>query len=265
MSKLSKAQAELADSRAEARRQADMLRVTQTSLEECRAMLAQLREEKTALLLRVGRPSDSAYSDAALTSSTALARLSSKTSDELQAQLQQAKYEVQSVREGIDDAKRRLSVGGGDGSSTAIARRASPTKPTPSTMLRVENGTVKIGDGVASIQPGLFGPGSTIFHSDTGATVQITKRDGQDGLRLDVVPAPGRAPSFIAGTPGTVPALTTPGIRPITPKQPDTDDSSSVGATSTRSGFSPSPGAQRLQERLKRVQETFAQLRSTAV
>lgn len=42
MTKLAKATADMVEAKAEARRQGDLYRVTQTSLEECRALLAQV-------------------------------------------------------------------------------------------------------------------------------------------------------------------------------------------------------------------------------
>jgi hypothetical protein len=73
-------------------------------------------------------------------------------------------------------------------------------------------------------------------------------------VRVDVVP------------PKSTGVLSTPTQRPITPAGyvDSGDDTSSVGGVSTRSGTTPSPGATRLQERLRKVQETFAQLRAQA-
>lgn len=178
VAKLAKAQTELAEAKSEVRRQADLCRVTQTSLEECRMLLAQTREEKSALLARVGEP---------LTFSTRLGSF-------------------------------RGTAGLPDVSSFALTK-FSPTRDAS----RAEP---------ADLQP----------------APRLT-----EPVRVDVA------------HPKTI-VVSTPSQRPITPSGyvDSGDDTSSVGGVSTRSGTTPSPGAARLQERLRKVQETFAQLRAQA-
>ena len=190
--------------------------------------MAQLREEKTSLLGRMSRLGDVPPASATRYQPT------SRTHDELQQQLRVANEEVHHMREEVDDTKQRL---------VSMSRRVSPPR---SSLIRLEGGDVRVGEALASVGPGSTGPGSTLYKSDTGTTVQVTRREGKDAsVRVDVIPAP---------------APYTPAMRTYT-SGPDTDDASSVGGYSSRSGSSPSPGAARLQERLRRVQETFAQLR----
>jgi hypothetical protein len=250
---------------------------TQSSLDEARAVLASLREEKLELATRVGRAEASAHarhldSEAVEAERAAmqqeLLRLQ-RANDSLSAQLQLSEAEVERLRSKAASAAvaadvahyRRSASAGGSGpvvtSSVATPSHAAPSPAAASgsrtdagvpTMLRIERGDVIYGDGVQSVVRGK--DGSTTLRSHAGAEVHLS---GGDSVRVDVKPAP-----YVAGDDwGASPRYA--GV-------------SAVGNVSTRSARStpgeqrsPSPGVSRLQDRLRRVQATFAQLREGSV
>ncbi len=281
---LSAAAGEAAEARAS-------LRSTQAALEECRALLAAAREEKVALSGRLGRLEAAAHSyqhdaEAVLAEKQELQRDLARvirSNDALSAQLDAAGAEVERLRARAAAAAVAADVaasmqrrgggggggdsintpsyhdassaprlgggggGGGGGAGGSVSSGFGGGSGGGTTLLRIERGDVVIGDGVQSITRGE--DGSTTLRSAEGAEVHVS---ASEPVRVDVKPAPYLGGDDWGASPRRGLGLGAGGL---------------LSARSHRSGSearSPSPGVSRLQERLKRVQATFAQLRDSA-
>ena len=294
--KLAVTTADLNDTRSELRVSNELHRTAQSSLDEARSLLAVLREEKTSLASRVGRAEATAHATMVDSESVEaernaasreLTRLS-RANESLVGQLEAANREVErlrakaaSVAVAADVAHYRRSASGSAGGSasggardrdayaspladrhtpgasgrddrgvgigTTAASSSAAAGDTPATMLRIEHGDVIIGDGVQSVTRGR--DGSTTLRSHAGAEVHLS---GGDNVRVDVKPAPYVAGDDWGASPKYGGGVASGGA-----------SARSAAGRSASEQRSPSPGVSRLQERLRRVQATFAQLRES--
>jgi hypothetical protein len=258
---------EVAELRSELRRQLELHRVTQLSLEESRNIVAGLREERQALTGRLAR----AEATAKAMQSHAMSVTSDKdaehrelsrlirANEDLEAALMATKSEIKFMRSEVEHSNREESSShaaavhrsdsflstssrASAGSlpkplhHSSVASLGSPSPTRSGSLLRIEHGDVSVGDAVKTMSRSA--DGTTTFRSASGTEVHVSMRDG---MHVDVVPPPSDSFDALHGV----------------------SSSRLLSARSQSSARSPSPGVARLQERLQKVRDTFAQLRET--